>query len=72
MIIPVVLIPINIHKKLYKYDFVNLFILGNFCFSFVFGYANVRSWNKGNIKITWVEKLTTAYTMCIKCSETAS
>ena len=43
MIIPVVLIPINIHKKLYKYDFVNFFILGNFCFSFAFGYANVRS-----------------------------
>ena len=41
MIIPVVLIPITIHKKLYKHDVVNFFILGNFCFSLVFAYANV-------------------------------
>ena len=44
-----------------------IFISGVFCFSFVFGYGNVCewSWNKGKIKITWVKKITTAYTYTV-------
>ena len=39
-----------------------IFYLGNFCFSFIFGYANEVETKEKEKFLTWDKKLTTTYT----------
>ena len=52
------------HSTFGVYAVVNflLQVIGNFCFSFVFGYGDVCLWSWNKRKITWDKKLTTTYT----------
>ena len=52
------------HSTFGVYAVVNLLlqVIGNFCFSFVFGYGDVCLWSWNKRKITWDKKLTTTYT----------
>ena len=52
------------HSTFGVYAVVNFLsqVIGNFCFSFVFGYDDVCLWSWNKRKITWDKKLTTTYT----------